>query len=160
MLGYARGGVAAGRYQSLLSAEGEGAEVFLQQVPDGKHGKNRVHLDLRTRDLESEIRRLASIGAFVLTQQPVIEAGWRWHIPADPDGSGFCVLQPPASHRAYWRRPRHGARRVQRTVARAERQMTAVMTGTRSALGNQPLVLALRPPQDRLSAWFPLWLRL
>jgi hypothetical protein len=52
------------------------------------------------RDLESEIRRPAGIGALVLTQQPVIEAGWRRHIPADPDGSGFCVLQLPASHRA------------------------------------------------------------
>jgi hypothetical protein len=42
----------------------------------------------------------------------------------------------------------------------AGRQMTAVMTGARSALVDQLLVLGLRPPRDRLSAWFPLWLRL
>jgi hypothetical protein len=38
------------------------------------------------------------LGARRLTGQPVTEAGWRWHILADPDGNEFCVLQPPASH--------------------------------------------------------------
>jgi hypothetical protein len=33
----------------------------------------------------------------VLTEQPISEEGWRWHILADPDGNEFCVLQPPAS---------------------------------------------------------------
>jgi len=28
----------------------------------------------------------------------VVEAGWGWHVLADPDGNEFCVLQPP-SHR-------------------------------------------------------------
>lgn len=96
-LGYVRDGTATGRYQSLWPADGRGVEVLLQRVPEGKQGKNRVHLDLRTRDLESETQRLVSLGARVLTQQPVTEAGWRWHILADPDGNEFCVLQPPAS---------------------------------------------------------------
>ena len=42
---------------------------------------------LRTRDLESETQRLVSVGARILTQQPVAEAGWRWHILSDPEGS-------------------------------------------------------------------------
>jgi predicted enzyme related to lactoylglutathione lyase len=99
VLGYVRDGVATGRYQSLLPANGQGAEILLQQVPEAKHGKNRVHLDLRTRQLEPETRRLVSLGARVLTEQPVTEYGWRWHIMADPEGNEFCVLQPPAS---YW----------------------------------------------------------
>jgi predicted enzyme related to lactoylglutathione lyase len=99
VLGYARDGVATGRYQRLLPADGKGAEILLQRVPDGKQGKNRVHLDLRTRELEPELRRLVSLGARVLTAEPVAEARWRWHILADPDGNEFCVLQPPAS---YW----------------------------------------------------------
>ncbi len=98
VLGYARDGVATGRYQSLLPADGRGAEVLLQHVPEGKQGKNRVHLDLRTRDLEPELRRLVSLGARVLTREAVAEAGWRWHVLADPDGNEFCVLQPPDSH--------------------------------------------------------------
>lgn len=50
-LGYVRDGTATGRYQSLLPADGKGAEVLLQRVPEGKRGKNRVHLDLRTASL-------------------------------------------------------------------------------------------------------------
>jgi Glyoxalase-like domain len=57
---------------------------------------SRVHLDLRTRALEPELRRLIGLDARALTQEPVIEAGWRWHILADPDDNEFCVLQPPA----------------------------------------------------------------
>jgi predicted enzyme related to lactoylglutathione lyase len=70
------------------------------RFPRTKHGKNRVHLDLRTRDLELELERLIGLGARILTDEPASEAGWRWHILADPDGNEFCVLQPPAS---YWR---------------------------------------------------------
>ena len=99
VLGYVRDGVATGRYQSLLPADGRGAEILLQQVPEAKQGKNRVHLDLRTRELEPELRRLVSLGARVLTREPAAEAGWRWHILADPDGNEFCVLQSPVS---YW----------------------------------------------------------
>lgn len=98
-LGYVRDGIATGRYQSLLPADGKGAEILLQRVPEAKQIKNRLHLDLRTRDLGAELQRLVSLGARALTQQPVSEAGWRWHILADPDGNEFCVLQPPDS---YW----------------------------------------------------------
>jgi hypothetical protein len=99
VLGYVRDGVATGRYKSLLPAEGRGAEILLQQVPEDKRSKNRVHLDLRTRELEPEVHRIVSLGARLLTGEPVIEAGWRWRILADPDGNEFCVMQPPAS---YW----------------------------------------------------------
>jgi predicted enzyme related to lactoylglutathione lyase len=98
-LGYTRDGTAEGRYQSLLPADGQGAEILLQRVPDGKPGKNRVHLDLRTRDLQRELQRLLGLGATPLTEQPVTEAGWRWYVLGDPDGNEFCVLQPPD---AYW----------------------------------------------------------
>ena len=99
VLGYVPDGVAAGRYQSLLPADGRGAEILLQRVPEAKRGKNRVHLDLRTRELEPEVERLRALGAQMVTERPVSEAGWRWHVLADPDGNEFCVLQPPDS---YW----------------------------------------------------------
>ena len=57
VLGYERDGVATGRYQSLLPADGQGAEILLQQVPEAKNSKNRIHLDSRTRDLEPETDR-------------------------------------------------------------------------------------------------------
>jgi Glyoxalase-like domain len=98
-LGHVRDGVATGQYQSLHPANGTGIEILLQQVPDGKLSKNRLHLDLRTRDLGPEMQRLIGLGAPVVTAQPVMEDGWRWHVLGDPDGNELCVLEPPAR---YW----------------------------------------------------------
>ena len=98
-LGYVREGDGGDHYLSLLPEGGTGIEILLQRVRDGKQGKNRMHLDLRTRDLDAEVGRLTGLGARLLTIEPVLESGWRWHVLADPDGNEFCALQPPAS---YW----------------------------------------------------------
>ena len=95
VLGYIQEGPAVGTYQGLIPADGQGVEILLQRVPDQKRDKNRLHLDLRTPDLEAEVRRVVGIGALLLTGQPAQEFGWRWHILADPDGNEFCVVQPP-----------------------------------------------------------------
>jgi catechol 2,3-dioxygenase-like lactoylglutathione lyase family enzyme len=100
VLGYVREPAPGGRYQGLVPAGGHGAEILLQRVPESKTTKNRLHLDLRTTDLDTEVDRVLALGARRLTSLPIIEAGWRWHILADPDGNEFCVLQPPAT---YWR---------------------------------------------------------
>ena len=54
-----------------------------------------------TAGLDAEAARVVALGARRLTSTPVTEQGWRWHILADPDGTEFCILQPPA---AYWER--------------------------------------------------------
>jgi len=82
-------------YRSLQPESGAGIDVLLQRVPDVKHQKNRLHLDLRTPDLDAEVGRVTGLGATLLTSEPVTEDGWSWHILADPDGNEFCVLQPP-----------------------------------------------------------------
>jgi predicted enzyme related to lactoylglutathione lyase len=97
LLGYRAGSVPSGPYRSLIPENGQGVEVLLQQVRDHKHGKNRLHLDLRTADLAAEVSRILGLGASLLTDRPVVEDGWRWHILADPDGNEFCVLQPPGA---------------------------------------------------------------
>ena len=99
VLGYVREELALGQYLGLFPADGQGAEILLQQVPDKKRDKNRVHLDLRTPDLESEVGRVLGLGAVQLTGQPLEEFGWRWHILADPDGNEFCVVRPPVADR-------------------------------------------------------------
>jgi predicted enzyme related to lactoylglutathione lyase len=99
VLGYADAGGASVTYRSVLPADGFGIEVLLQRTGDAKHGKNRVHLDLRTRDLDAEVARVTALGATRLTADPLEEYGWTWHVLADPDGNEFCVLQPP---RDYW----------------------------------------------------------
>ena len=85
-----------GPYRQLVPADGDGLELLLQQVPDGKGGgKNRVHLDLRVPDLEPELARLLALGARHTTGAPVEEDGWTWYVLADPDGNELCVLRPP-----------------------------------------------------------------
>jgi len=98
VLGYTAVGDAEGIYQALRPVGGPGIQVLLQRTADAKQGKNRVHFDLRTRDLEAEVSRVAALGATVLTERPVAEDGWTWHILADPDGNEFCILQPPPGY--------------------------------------------------------------
>ncbi len=57
---YLREGPTLGRYLGLLPADGEGAEILLQQVPEKKRDKNRVHLELRTSDLSPTATSSAS----------------------------------------------------------------------------------------------------
>jgi predicted enzyme related to lactoylglutathione lyase len=95
VLGYTASPAATGPYRSLEPESGAGIDVLLQRVPDVKHQKNRLHLDLRTPDLDAEVRRVLGFGATLLTGEPVTEDGWAWHILGDPDGNEFCVLQPP-----------------------------------------------------------------
>src|SRR3954452_15814490 len=41
----------------------EGPRLYFQLVPEPKATKNRVHLDLRTHDLDAEVARLVALGA-------------------------------------------------------------------------------------------------
>ena len=100
VLGYWPAAPPSPPYQSLLPSDGQGCELLLQQVDDVKLGKNRMHVDVRTRDLTAEVQRCRGLGAAVLTEVPMVEDGWRWQVLADPDANEFCVLEPPAS---YWR---------------------------------------------------------
>ncbi|MCL2585628.1 MAG: VOC family protein [Streptosporangiales bacterium] len=86
-------------YRTLRPRGGQGAEILLQRTADAKVAKNRLHLDLRVRDLDREVARVAGLGATVLTDTPVREYGWTWHVLSDPDGNEFCVLRPPEG---YW----------------------------------------------------------
>ena len=95
VLGYTSSLAATGSYRSLEPESGAGIDVLLQRVPDVKGQKNRLHLDLRTPDLDAEVRRVLDLGATLLTSEPVTEDGWSWHVLGDPDGNEFCVLQPP-----------------------------------------------------------------
>ena len=101
-LGYADEGAAGETYRTLVPADGPGIEILLQRTQDTKHDKNRVHLDLRTRDLDAEVSRVVELGATRRTEDAIEEGGWAWHVLADPDGNEFCVLRPPAG---YWATP-------------------------------------------------------
>ena len=66
-------------------------------VPEGRTGKNRLHLDVapldRTRD--EEVARLTELGATVVEDHRTADgAGWVWM--ADPEGNDFCVERSDA----------------------------------------------------------------
>ncbi|BCJ36860.1 glyoxalase [Actinocatenispora thailandica] len=74
----------------LLGAGGDGEpELGLQQVPEPRAGKNRVHVDLRTDDVPAEVDRLVAIGASKIAEHTM--PGVHWTVLADPAGNEFCV---------------------------------------------------------------------
>jgi predicted enzyme related to lactoylglutathione lyase len=88
-LGYRRAPVTSAGYVGLEPPDGDGIPLTLQQVPEVKRAKNRLHLDLLVTDLEAELARLESIGARRLEDHTGY--GMRWAVLADPEGNEFCV---------------------------------------------------------------------
>jgi len=63
--------------------------VWVDQVPEPKTVKNRVHIDVHTGDIGA----LTALGATVLN-----DTDFRWVVMADPEGGEFCAFvrqQPP-----------------------------------------------------------------
>jgi predicted enzyme related to lactoylglutathione lyase len=65
--------------------------VLLQLTADPKARKERMHLDLETDDVVTEVRRLESLGATRWSHQQ--ERGHDFWVMRDPWGNEFCVLQ-------------------------------------------------------------------
>ena len=74
----------------LRDPQGNGVQVALQQVPEPRIGKNRLHLDLYTDDQDGEVARLLAIGATRHTRAP--GPGEDFVDLADPEGNLFCVI--------------------------------------------------------------------
>jgi hypothetical protein len=79
-----------------------GPRIFIQQVPEAKTAKNRLHLDVRNAVglaggkrmavLEAECDRLVALGAtklYRIEPQPPMENGFI--TMADPEGNEFCL---------------------------------------------------------------------
>ena len=66
-------------------ALGEGHRYLFMRVPEPKRHKNRLHLDLRSDDLEAEVTRLIDRGAVELYR---IDTNVTM---ADPEGNEFCI---------------------------------------------------------------------
>lgn len=92
VLGYVRTASAA-NYRVITDPAGVGPKVILQGVPEAKSGKNRVHIDVLSPDIESEARRLEALGARRLAVHPIEEHGGAWILMADPDGNEVCVCR-------------------------------------------------------------------
>ncbi|MEQ4207853.1 VOC family protein [Actinopolymorpha sp. B17G11] len=81
-------------YLSLVSDGGP--TLLLQEVPEPKSTKNRMHLDLGVEHLEAEVDRIVGLGARTV-ETDLTEHRYRWAVLADPEGNEFCVFVPPGS---------------------------------------------------------------
>lgn len=63
--------------------------VTIQQVPEAKTGKNRVHPDLEVEDLGDAERRIHELGGATVKQNE--SGGFHWYVMADFDGNEFCI---------------------------------------------------------------------
>ena len=75
----------------LVPSEGISPPLVLQQVPEPKVGKNRMHLDITTDAVEPEVERLEKLGAARAHEGVRSMAGTRWVTMTDPDGNEFCI---------------------------------------------------------------------
>ena len=73
---------------------GEGDDppsLLLQKVPEQHEHKNRAHIDLDVKNIESAVQRVVDLGGTKLDE--ISEYGIRWAVMADPDGNEFCLVQ-------------------------------------------------------------------
>lgn len=77
-------------YRRLRLPDSE-VRVLLQKTDDDKTSKERMHLDLETDNVESEVRRLEKLGATRWDHQR--ERGFDFWVMRDPWNNEFCVLQ-------------------------------------------------------------------
>jgi predicted enzyme related to lactoylglutathione lyase len=75
----------------LVPDDGNASPLVLQQVPEPKVGKNRMHLDIVADEIEPEITRLEALGARRLHDDIQSVGETQWVTLADPEGNEFCV---------------------------------------------------------------------
>jgi hypothetical protein len=71
--------------------------ILFMRVDDPTPGKNRMHVDLASREPDAEIERLVGLGATLVDPRqggvPAWRAGngTRWVVMQDPEGNEFCI---------------------------------------------------------------------
>lgn len=71
---------------AVLRGQQPGETIWVNQVPEAKTVKNRVHLDL----VRPDVRPLLGLGARAL--QKVEHEGYHWDVLTDPQGNEFCIF--------------------------------------------------------------------
>ncbi len=75
----------------LVPDDMNGSPLLLQRVPEPKAGKNRLHVDIVTEEVEVEVDRLEALGARRLHGGLRSFGPTRWVTMADPENNEFCV---------------------------------------------------------------------
>jgi predicted enzyme related to lactoylglutathione lyase len=63
--------------------------ILFWKVPEPKAAKNRMHVDLATKNPQDEIDRLVGLGAQMVEYREGNGRGWT--VMADPEGNEFCI---------------------------------------------------------------------
>ena len=79
-----------GGYLMLIDPAQPRPGILLQQVPEGKQGKNRLHLDFAVPDMKTEVARLVGLGARELQ---TLDEPETFTVIQDPEGNEFCIVQ-------------------------------------------------------------------
>ncbi|MEU6262588.1 VOC family protein [Saccharopolyspora shandongensis] len=74
------------------SGVGRGRRLLFQDVPEGKAGKNRLHIDVHSEPggREALVAKLEGLGATRVREVDQGPAG-HWWLMHDPEGNEFCV---------------------------------------------------------------------
>jgi hypothetical protein len=91
----------ADAFSAVVDPDGKGPRLFFQRVPEGKTGKNRVHLDVnvggesgtppdeRRPRVDVAVQRLIAAGASQV--RTFEERSEYWVVMQDPEGNEFCL---------------------------------------------------------------------
>ncbi|WP_327307921.1 VOC family protein [Streptomyces sp. NBC_01298] len=82
---------------SLVPGQPGVSGLLFIRVPEGKSGKNRVHLDIQptTGTRDENVERLLGLGAKLVSDQRR-QDGTGWAVLADPEGNEFCMERSAA----------------------------------------------------------------
>lgn len=82
--------VSPGATAEFAAVDGSPRLAF-HQVPEGKQVKNRLHLDLLSKEFDAELDRLLGLGAAQVNE--VRQGGAHWITLADPEGNEFDLIE-------------------------------------------------------------------
>ena len=80
------------QYVAIIPPDRSTVGILLQQVPEPKIAKNRVHIDWEADDMAAEVARLEGLGAKRVIER-TLGSATRWTVMEDPEGNEFCVTQ-------------------------------------------------------------------
>jgi hypothetical protein len=74
----------------LVDPSGRGPHVYLQQVPEPRRDKNRLHLDIVVPSLPDAVNEAVALGATRVEER---RTAYTWfEVLADPEGNLFCLV--------------------------------------------------------------------
>jgi len=77
----------------LIDPSGRGPHVYLQQVPEPRRDKNRLHLDILVPSLRDAVEQAVALGATRVEERRT-PLTW-FEVLADPEGNLFCLVDLP-----------------------------------------------------------------